>query len=131
MKGKKCWTFSFIVALMVCMSAFPADSASKPSQDSIAIGALAELTGPLSATGPPVMRGGTNALEMAGNKAMGRPLKLIVEDTATNPAVAFDKTRKMVETDKVRFIVGPLLEVPILISLVYVALRFRKRFFTT
>jgi branched-chain amino acid transport system substrate-binding protein len=46
-------------------------------------------------------------MEQANNQVNGRQVELIIEDEASDPAVAMDKARKLVETDKVAMILGP------------------------
>jgi branched-chain amino acid transport system substrate-binding protein len=48
------------------------------------------------------------AFEQAGYKAGGRQIQFIVEDGAGSPATENDKAKKLVEMDKVNFILGPL-----------------------
>ena len=45
----------------------------------------------------------------AAGGLLGRPIELIVEDEASDPAVAVDKARKLIEQDEVNFIVGTLI----------------------
>jgi branched-chain amino acid transport system substrate-binding protein len=52
-------------------------------------------------------QGAILALEEINYSFAGRPIKFIVEDEASDPAVAMDKARKLVETDKVCMILGP------------------------
>jgi len=73
----------------------------------IKIGFIADFTGPLTEHGIAGKQGAILAMEKAGNKVGGRPVELIVEDEASDPAVAMDKARKLVETDKVSMILGP------------------------
>jgi urea transport system substrate-binding protein len=45
----------------------------------------------------------------AAGGILGRPIKLIIEDEASDPAIAVDKARKLIDQDKVDFIVGTLI----------------------
>ncbi len=94
-----------VFALIVCRTAVaaPAATAGKP----IKIGALLPLTGALLHEGPQVRKGIELALEHYGNSVAGRKIELIVEDDGTNPTVALDKARKLVERDGVPIIIGP------------------------
>jgi branched-chain amino acid transport system substrate-binding protein len=73
----------------------------------IKIGFIADFTGPLTEHGIAGKQGAILAMEEANNKVDGRPVELIIEDEASDPAVAMDKARKLVETDKVSMILGP------------------------
>ena len=73
----------------------------------IKIGFIADFTGPLTEHGIASKKGAILAMEEANYKVDGRPVELIIEDEAGDPAVAMDKARKLVETDKVSMILGP------------------------
>jgi len=47
-------------------------------------------------------------LEEVGWQFQGRPIQLIKEDTACDPSIGVEKARKLVESDKVAVIMGPL-----------------------
>ena len=47
-------------------------------------------------------------LEEANYEVAGRPIEVIWEDDATDPSVALEKAKKLVEADKVDFIQGPI-----------------------
>ena len=78
--------------------------------ETIKIGALMSLTGPLGPYGPPIVNGAKLAVEQinAAGGILGRPVKLVVRDTATSPDVGRDAARKLVELDRVPAIVGAL-----------------------
>ena len=78
------------------------------ASDEIVIGILTELSGFMAPAGIPGMKGVRTAIEVAGSKVAGKPIRVVVEDTGTNPAKAMDKVRKLVEIDKACFIMGPL-----------------------
>jgi branched-chain amino acid transport system substrate-binding protein len=75
----------------------------------IKIGAILNYTGPAAMLGPLFKNGILMAFEEHGNKIAGRPLELIVEDGATNATTCLEKARKLVERDKVKIIIGPLM----------------------
>ncbi|MBD8035192.1 substrate-binding domain-containing protein [Solibacillus sp. A46] len=75
----------------------------------IKIGVLASLTGGLEAYGKQSVQGFELGLEYATNGTMeveGRKLEFIVEDTETKAEVAVQKATKLLEEDKVDFLVG-------------------------
>ncbi|UHA74622.1 substrate-binding domain-containing protein [Paenibacillus sp. 481] len=73
------------------------------------IGVLASLTGALESYGKQTVQGFELGLDYAtgGTKTVaGRKVEFIVEDTETKPDVAVKKATKLLETDKVDFLVG-------------------------
>ncbi|MEK4129312.1 substrate-binding domain-containing protein [Solibacillus sp. FSL W8-0474] len=75
----------------------------------IKIGVLASLTGGLESYGKQSVQGFELGLEYATNGTMeveGRKLEFIVEDTETKAEVAVQKATKLLEEDKVDFLVG-------------------------
>jgi ABC-type branched-subunit amino acid transport system substrate-binding protein len=94
------------ILLFLTLTGGPAFSAegSKP----VVIGNLACFTG-TSATPNPWM---LNAAELACNefgwKVAGREIKLVSEDSASNPSVAADKAKKLLSYDKADVFIGPL-----------------------
>ena len=75
----------------------------------IKIGMLAPLTGPFAATGKDMVNGTELYLDEIGRQMGGRKIELIVEDDEGNPATALNKSRKLVEQDKVHLLTGGLL----------------------
>lgn len=115
--------FAFIcllVLMMVFTSACSSDQAGKEDEgqkdngevkntEPIKIGVLASQTGGLEAYGKQTLRGFELGLEYATNGTMevaGRKIEFIVEDTETKPEVAVQKATKLLEDDKVDFLVG-------------------------
>ncbi|HLB12676.1 MAG TPA: ABC transporter substrate-binding protein [Dehalococcoidia bacterium] len=74
----------------------------------VKIGALMDLTGPLSGAGQWVKTGIEFRMEEAGYEVAGKKVELIIEDDASDTAKALEKAKKLVETDKVSLILGPL-----------------------
>lgn len=75
---------------------------------SVKIGLLADRTGPLAAYGyahEKVGRAVVKRINDAGGIG-NQPVKLLVEDTESNPSVATLKARKLIESDQVDFLVG-------------------------
>ncbi|MFH1766363.1 MAG: ABC transporter substrate-binding protein [Gemmatimonadota bacterium] len=97
---------SLTLVLGLVLSASMATTASaKP----IKIGAILDMTGPAAMLGPLFRDGIVMALEENNNQVAGRPIELIVEDSATDPTTALEKARKLVERDQVNIIIGPLM----------------------
>ena len=78
------------------------------AQEEIRIGFLAPLTGPLAKSGQDTVRGHELFWEQQGHKVAGRPVRIIVADTACNPDNALNHARRLVHAEKVHFLVGPL-----------------------
>jgi len=94
-------TVVILVLVVVCSGPAQADK-------TIKIGALFEMTGFLAPIGKDAKQGAMIAIEQQGGKLLGANLEFIIEDSATDVPTAMDKTRKLVEVDKVRIIVGPI-----------------------
>jgi len=77
--------------------------------DPIKIGGLFDYTGPVAELGPKFEAGLRLAFEEVGYKVAGRDIQLIIEDCATSVSVALDKFKKLVDSDKVKIVVGPLM----------------------
>ena len=87
----------------------PASVAFGGPEKPLKIGAILNYTGPAAMLGPLFKNGIVKALEENDNKIAGRPIELIVEDAAGDPSVCIEKARKLVERDKVKIIIGPLM----------------------
>jgi branched-chain amino acid transport system substrate-binding protein len=75
----------------------------------IRIGVLSDLTGPGAQMGPKFRVLQDLFLNEIGQRAAGRPIKTFIEDSATSPAVATDKARKLISVDKVHILTGTIL----------------------
>ena len=53
-------------------------------------------------------QGVKTALAMLNNQWEGRPLEYFAEDNTSDPVVAVDKARKLVESDKINVMIGPI-----------------------
>lgn len=76
--------------------------------DAIKVGIATDLTGPISWGGIPnsqVAKMVIDEINAAGG-LLGRPLQMILEDTATNEQLAVTKVRKLVTQDKVDVVLG-------------------------
>ncbi len=81
-----------------------ASESSKP----IKIGVVLPFSRVYKVIGDRVTAGLELALNQAGNKFKGRPIELIKEDSEMKPNVGLTKTRKLVDKDRVDFLVGPV-----------------------
>ncbi|MFF2527815.1 substrate-binding domain-containing protein [Brevibacillus sp. NPDC058079] len=85
------------------------ESASSGGGNTVKVGVLASLTGPLESYGKQTARGFELGLDYAteGKREIaGKKIEFVVEDTETKPDVAVQKATKLLETDKVDFLVG-------------------------
>ncbi len=78
------------------------------AQDSIKLGALATLEGAFAAPGEDGIRGVRMALEEFGHMAGGKKIELITGSSDASPDSAIRATRKLVEQDGVKVLIGPL-----------------------
>ncbi len=79
------------------------------SGGTIKIGVLASLTGALESYGKQTQKGFELGLEYATGGTMevaGKKIEIVYEDTETKPEVAVQKATKLLEDDKVDFLVG-------------------------
>jgi branched-chain amino acid transport system substrate-binding protein len=92
------------VALVAMLGAAPAWSQVEP----LRIGLLTVKTGPLAGPGKQMEDGLRFFLKQRDNTIGGRPVELIVADTAGQPAAARNKAQELVERNKVQVLIGPL-----------------------
>jgi branched-chain amino acid transport system substrate-binding protein len=76
--------------------------------DAIKIGMVDPLTGAYAAVAQNEVIGAKFAVEQINAKGgvLGRPLELLVEDSANDVGTGVQKTRKLIERDQVSFIIG-------------------------
>lgn len=76
----------------------------------IKIGIIADLTGPFTTYGNSLARSAQLAVDMinAADGILGRQVELIVEDIQTDVAATVDKARKLVQSDNVDLVMGPI-----------------------
>jgi branched-chain amino acid transport system substrate-binding protein len=97
MRGK------FIAAAAVfALAAGPAAGQGKP----VKIGFVSTFSGPTAVIGNDMRNSFELALDHLGRKVGGQPVEVIYEDDQQKPEVGVQKTIKLIESDKVDFIVG-------------------------
>src|SRR5437763_6218319 len=74
--------------------------------DSIKIGFISTFSGPVAVIGNDMRNSFELALDHMGRKMGGLPVEVIYEDDGFKPEVGKQKTDKLIESDKVDFIVG-------------------------
>lgn len=95
---------SLVVALTIVFSVARAQAQQPP----IKMGILTEISGSLGATGSAERDGFLLFLKHSGGKLGGRAVTVVIEDTASDPQTALSKVQKLVESDKVDFLLGPI-----------------------
>jgi branched-chain amino acid transport system substrate-binding protein len=78
------------------------------AQESIRVGFLTILTGPLASPGKEMQNGIELFLQLNGGALAGRRVELTVLDSGGQPAGTLAKARELVEQRKVHVVIGPL-----------------------
>src|SRR6202521_2555166 len=89
-------------AALLAFAATPA----LPQQKTIKIGFISTFSGPVAAIGNDMRNSFELGLDHHGRKVGGLPVEVIYEDDQFKPEVGVQKTQKLIESDKVDFIVG-------------------------
>ncbi len=76
------------------------------AQNSVKIGFVSTFSGPTAVIGNDMRNSFEVALDHLGRKMGGLPVEVIYEDDQQKPEVGVQKTQKLIESDKVNFIVG-------------------------
>jgi branched-chain amino acid transport system substrate-binding protein len=92
-------------AALAALLAFAATPAAT-QQKTIKIGFISTFSGPVAAIGNDMRNSFELALDHHGRKIGGLPVEVIYEDDLTKPDVGVQKTQKLIESDKVDFVVG-------------------------
>ncbi len=77
-----------------------------PQQKTIKIGFVSTFSGPVAAIGNDMRNSFELGLDHLGRKLGGLPVEVIYEDDQLKPEVGVQKTQKLIESDKVDFLVG-------------------------
>ena len=102
-------TIVSVITVLVFVAACSNQGASSSDDDTIKIGVLASLTGPLEAYGKQTIQGFELGLDYATGgtrEVAGKKIVFIQEDTETKTDVAVKKATKLLEEDNVDFLVG-------------------------
>src|SRR3954465_1880082 len=75
-------------------------------QKTVKIGFISTFSGPTAVIGNDMRNSFELALDHLGRKIDGKPVEVIYEDDQQKPDVGKQKTEKLVQSDKVDFIVG-------------------------
>jgi branched-chain amino acid transport system substrate-binding protein len=90
------------VAALAAIAAAPTVA----QQKTIKIGFISSFSGPVAAIGTDMRNSFELALDHLGRKVGGMPVEVIYEDDQIKPEVGVQKTQKLIESDKVDFMVG-------------------------
>ncbi len=95
--------------LAACATGTP-NSSTSGSREPIKIGILADLTGPFTTYGTSLANSAQLAIKEINAKGgiAGRQITVIVEDTQTDVSATVDKARKLIQSDKVDLVMGPI-----------------------
>src|SRR5271170_7101920 len=91
-----------IAAAALALAAGPATAQDK----TVKIGFISTFSGPAAAIGNDMKNSFELGLDHHGRKLGGLPVEVIYEDDQIKPEVGVQKTQKLIESDKVDFIVG-------------------------
>jgi branched-chain amino acid transport system substrate-binding protein len=91
---------------IAAIAAFAAAPAVLAQQKTIKVGFVSTFSGPVAAIGNDMRNSFELGLEHHGRKLGGLPVEVIYEDDQIKPEVGVQKTRKLIESDKVDFVVG-------------------------
>ena len=81
-------------------------STASAQQKTVKIGFVSTFSGPTAAIGNDMRNAFELGLDHLGRKLGGLPVEVIYEDDTQKPEIGVQKTQKLIESDKVDFIVG-------------------------
>ncbi len=110
-----------LVVCLVLVGVIVPGCAGDGEQEPIKIGNILCMTGALAAMGHLISQGAILAVEEinATGGVLDADLELVLEDSATNDATAFEAYKKLVEVDGVQVIVGPMISGAVMSSGAY------------
>jgi branched-chain amino acid transport system substrate-binding protein len=88
-------------AALLALGASPA-----AAQQSVKIGFISTFSGPTAVIGNDMRNSFEIALDHLGRKMAGKPVEVVYEDDQQKPEVGVQKSQKLIESDKVDFVVG-------------------------
>src|SRR5215813_4254361 len=74
--------------------------------DTVKIGFVSTFSGPTAVIGNDMRNSFELALDHLGRKMGGLPVEVVYEDDQQKPEVGVQKSQKLVESDKVNFVIG-------------------------
>ncbi len=94
------------ILLTTCAALALATAPAVAQQKTVKIGFVSTFSGPVAAIGNDMRNSFELALDHLGRKLGGLPVEVIYEDDQIKPEVGVQKVQKLIESDKVDFIVG-------------------------
>ena len=94
-------SFLMGTAALVALGVAPAEA-----QQPVKIGFISTFSGPTAVIGNDMRNSFELALDHLGRKMGGKPVEVIYEDDQQKPEVGVQKSQKLVESDKVDFVIG-------------------------
>src|SRR5438270_13888769 len=91
-----------VATALAMLLAGPLSAQQKP----VKIGFVSTFSGPTAVIGNDMRNSFELALDHLGRKMAGKPVEVIYEDDQQKPEVGVQKTQKLVESDKVDFVIG-------------------------
>ena len=101
--------FICIASVLVFASLIISGCTPSGSGEVIKVGLLYPTTGPMAMTGARRVEANTLAFERVNYKVAGKTIEVVVGDSGSQPAMAIDTARRMVENDNVAIILGPIM----------------------
>src|SRR5436189_4214794 len=92
--------------LAACAMLALATAPAMAQQKTLKIGFISTFSGPVAAIGNDMRNSFELGLDHLGRKLGGRPVEVIYEDDQLKPEIGVQKTQKLIESDKVDFVVG-------------------------
>src|ERR1700730_163467 len=89
-----------------CAALALATAPAAAQQKTVKIGFISSFSGPVAAIGNDMRNSFELGLDHLGRKLGGLPVEVIYEDDQIKPDVGVQKTQKLIESDKVDFVVG-------------------------
>ena len=95
-------------AIAVAAALLSGVAAQAQAQTPLKVGIIVTLSGPGAVLGQQARDGFLLALHQRGDRLGGRPVEVVVADDELKPDVAVTRVKKLLESDKVDFVVGPI-----------------------
>jgi branched-chain amino acid transport system substrate-binding protein len=92
--------------LMGTVALFALGVAPATAQQPVKIGFISTFSGPTAVIGNDMRNSFEIALDHLGRKMAGKPVEVVYEDDQQKPEVGVQKSQKLIESDKVDFVVG-------------------------
>src|SRR5712671_721872 len=93
-------------AILTVVAAMVGPMPAPAQQKSVKIGFISTFSGPTAVIGNDMRNAFELALDHIGRKMGGLPVEVVYEDDQQKPEVGVQKTLKLIESDKVNFVVG-------------------------